>query len=554
MSDHALLAALRDHQYPAYAEASGTSDWLPFIRAVVRAQARTRGLPLDAFPPGPWAPPPGLDLSAASPYLIGALYNALQADRHQQGAYYTPPGLARNLAAQTLDAVPITPAPRILDPAAGAGAFLIAAAETLRSRGLDRRTALACLTGVDLDADALEVARLGLWLWASDPGLALDDLPVTLLQADTLRETPSELELPCDALLGNPPYASVFTRSGDEAPLNGYETAKGAYDLAVPFVERAVTLTRPGGQIGLVLPNKLLAARYADTLRGWLAKRVTILGIEEGAEGLFDADVYPVLIHMQRTTPQPAAPITITSSDGAAHTVTQSDLHHAPGGTWWPVMDPGWADLRGYFETGLTLGEIVEMHAGLTVAEAYALRDRVIECPLPTPGPHDFRLLVSGAIHPFYTTWGRNKTRFLKRAYQRPVIPEVALPARRQAHARAAKVIVAGLSRAPRACLDPGLSQASVSTTIIVGGRWPLGAVCGLLNSTLFGRLYRAMFGGLALSGGYLRVGKNELAALPVPDLPADDPRVGQLDTLARLPDAIARDRTLDALVESLYT
>jgi hypothetical protein len=98
-----------------------------------------------------------------------------------------------------------------------------------------------------------------------------------------------------------------------------------------------------------------------------------------------------------------------------------------------------------------------------------------------------------------------------------------------------------------------------VSTTIIPGAAWPLGALGAVLNSEIVARLYRALFGGLALAGGYLRFGQRELALLPVPDVPAGDPRVARLDALAAdmaRADTLARadlDAQIDALVGELY-
>ena len=182
-----------------------------------------------------------------------------------------------------------------------------------------------------------------------------------------------------------------------------------------------------------------------------------------------------------------------------------------------------------------------------------------MDVPLGVLPPDAVRLVTSGLIERHRCQWGASPARFLNRRYRRPAIMLHALPPRRREQALAPKLVVSGLGLRPRAFLDRGITQASVATTIITSGGWPLGALCAVLNSSLAARLYRALFGGLALGSGYLRFGKRELALLPLPDVPADDPRLARLDALvAAMPGAnpIARadlDARIDALVLALY-
>jgi hypothetical protein len=457
----------------------------------------------------------------------------------------------------------------------GAGHFLIAAAETLAGDAPPAaRWEMVCkLVGVERDPFAAELARISLWLWAGHPDTSSNKLTGRLLCADALLDGDLAGRLPerIDAVVGNPPFASVFTRARSDAGLRAalqarYETAVGSFDLAVPFVERAVTLCREGGRVGLVLPNKLLAADYAAALRAWLAERVSVEAIVDvTGDSPFEAGVYPVVLVLAPGSPPADGPLAIYQViDGRDDLVrlrrgTQSDLRGAPGGVWSGALDPGWDVLRRCLPGTVPLGDVAALSAGLTVGEAYDLRPRVVDAG-PGPLPSDAaRLLTSGLIHRHVSLWGRRDARYLKRRFSRPFVPLGALPARRRAHACAEKLIVAGLGRRPRVVHDRGMAQASVSTVVILEADWPLGALCAVLNSALVARLYRALFGGLALSGGYLRFGQRELALLPLPDLPADDPRIPRLSALAARytrADALIRsdlDAKIDALVCDLY-
>lgn len=612
-----LRAALRDDVFPALAGAAGPQGQPAALRALLRLlagqMAAARGLTLpegalggaDGLPAGALAVASqrlaALDAGSADVRLPGLLLADLAADPRASGRYYTPPEVARLVAEWTVGPLPAGPSIRIIDPAMGSGHFLLAAGE-VAAAGLhtgspemplaeSRWRAAGCLWGIERDPLAAELARLTLWLWACEagragsPGDLWHDLQARLTCADALlADAPGDF----DAVVGNPPYASVFTRAQAndgqrEALQTRYVTASGSYDLAVPFVERAVGLCRIGGRVGLVLPNKLLAADYARTLRGWLGERVSIEAmVDYSAAQPFTASVYPVALVLRVEPPQPEGELAVYRADGRGDAPRcirrgrQADLRGAPGEVWSGALDPAWEALRACFEGTIPLGEVAALTAGLTVAEAYALLPRVVDAPPGVkPGraglpdslrgelhalpPDAVRLVTSGLIDRHRSRWGTVAARYLKRCYQRPVVMLDALPPRRREQALTRKIVVAGLGLRPRAFLDHGHAQASVATTVVIPQGWPPGALCAVLNSALVARLYRALFGGLALAGGYLRFGKRELARLPLPDLPPGDARLQRLDALAvemARADHLARpdlDAQIDGLVNALY-
>jgi hypothetical protein len=434
------------------------------------------------------------------------------------------------------------------------------------------------LHGAECDPIALEVAGIALWLWAGKQGTTPAMLGERLRCGDTLRDDlwpdhPGGF----DAVIGNPPYASVFTRArlaeagGDLA--DRYESAAGSYDLAVPFVERSLRLARIGGRCGLVLPNKLLAADYARTLRDWIAGHAAVEVIADATGvGAFSADVYPVVCIFRRgeapedrpldvyaVATHPTPSLALSHSGGGNGRIIrkgrQKDLRCAPGAVWSAALDPAFDALRVCWEGNVRpLGEVAVIHAGLTVGEAYALRESVFDAP-PNWLPEGFyQLVTTGLIRRYGSAWGKTRATYLRRTFRRPLIAGHALPPRRREQAGQAKIVVAGLGLEPRALVDRGAIQASVATVILVGAAWPLDALCALINSSLMARLYRALFGGLALRGGYLRFGKRELSLLPIPAVPGDDPRVARLEALGRLAtQGDERPDSINTLVCDLY-
>ncbi len=110
-----------------------------------------------------------------------------------------------------------------------------------------------------------------------------------------------------DLVVGNPPWVRL---SDQPAPLRhalratsrwvanaGSGSPFGAQpDLSVPFVERALSLTRPGGAIGLLLPAKLLTADYASALRDGLLSTAHPHTLRLHPTHGFDAAVYPMTL------------------------------------------------------------------------------------------------------------------------------------------------------------------------------------------------------------------------------------------------------------------
>ena len=143
--------------------------------------------------------------------------------RKQLGAWYTPPELVDAIIREAV----FDGAVSVLDPACGDGRFL-------RASGLTHQV------GVDLD-------------------------PATMfIRDDALARDWGDAQF--DVVVGNPPFlnqlASSTTRGG-RSRFGG-----GPYaDAAAEFLALAMRLCRPGGRVGLVLPQSLLSTRDAAAIR-----------------------------------------------------------------------------------------------------------------------------------------------------------------------------------------------------------------------------------------------------------------------------------------------
>lgn len=166
-----------------------------------------------------------------------------RAERRRKGAWDTPASLARTVARATVRAATRTATG--LDPACGAGAFLVAMTEA----GVGR------VTGTDLDPVVLDVARIAC------PTAQLD-------VADALEPGPH-----ADVVCGNPPFvrSERQDRRLRTALRRRLPWLRGRFDLVVPFAALATERVNPAGALGLVLPYAVFVQPYAAPLRRrWL--------------------------------------------------------------------------------------------------------------------------------------------------------------------------------------------------------------------------------------------------------------------------------------------
>ncbi|MBR0860205.1 N-6 DNA methylase [Bradyrhizobium liaoningense] len=279
---------------------------------------------------------------------VGVLSQAYEHYLHQhapdrqrrEGGYYTPRPIAELMVRGGLNAVARTELPhaaRVLDPAAGAGVFLLTAfrqlvAECWRADGQRpdttklRRILYHQITGFDINEAALRFAALGLYLIS----IELDDHPepVRKLRFENLRGrvllklggNSSDRTLGSlgpavgdehvgryDLVVGNPPWASstrlpgwsevhaIVQRiaqrrlpPGSPAPPIPNEV------LDLPFVWRAMEWAKPMGQIALALHARLLFQQGdgMQEARRTLFSALDVTGIVNGVE-LRQTKVWP---------------------------------------------------------------------------------------------------------------------------------------------------------------------------------------------------------------------------------------------------------------------
>lgn len=463
--------------------------------------------------------------------------------RRRRGAFYTPPALSAPLLRRILERWNGGAAPRLLDPACGGGAFLVAAARRLISLwgpGVRQRLP-GLLHGVELDEEAAGMTRRRLAELAGTPVVAWR---CSILHADALTDhrrpptpgRPRGLDWRAafgrvlsdggfDAVVGNPPFLNAIERRSRFGPQlkvhlkERFACARGPVDAAVLFAELALRLVRRGGRVGLVLPNKILSAGYAAAWRSWVARRAELEYLGDFSdEDHFDAPgAYPVQVLLCRGRIPDGSMLELRRRGGARRRIRPP--RPLPD-NWGPLLSPE-LDLLLGLQDNPRLGDFYTARSGASVTEAYALRPGMREGSSENaPGDDGWPFVTSGSL-----TDPGGSARYLGRDYERPRLERSAVSPRRAKLYDAPKVLVGGMTTRDgglRVRYDPGGLAAAVSlicltTRTDADPPLPLPALANLLIGGFVGSIYRGLYGSLALSGGYLRVGAPQLRELPLP-------------------------------------
>ena len=224
--------------------------------------------------------------------------------RKSGGVVYTPTELARFLAHQAFEALGDVSSVRILDPACGDGALLLAAAEAAASRGI----LIDTITGYDTDHSAISAAARNLEEF-ENVQLHLRDF----LEASTRANGPTSLfgekasdSLEFDLVISNPPYVRTQTLGSSTAQALGRQFGlSGRIDLYQVFAVAMIEALRPLGAIGLLCSNKFLTNRAGQSMRRVLLQELALTELVDlGDTKLFDAAILPVIVSGRRSERQ----------------------------------------------------------------------------------------------------------------------------------------------------------------------------------------------------------------------------------------------------------
>jgi type I restriction enzyme M protein len=304
-------------------------------------------------------------------YVVGELQNycVMEADRDAmgdafevfigpalrgaEGQFFTP----RNVVKMMVEILDPKPGEKIIDPACGSGGFLIGAlehvwaqlrAEATRKGWSERQlfkreveVATDGFRGIDKDAFLAKVCKAYMALIGDGRGgvfcanslAQTNDWPVGLQGKARLGTF--------DVVITNPPFGARIPVKGhallgqfrlgrrwkeqEDAPFEETTQIKESESPQILFIERCVQFLRPGGRMGIVLPEGVLGNRGMGYVLDYLRSEGHILGIVDCIRRLFQphTDTKTNVVFFQKndpkTTQDPAVKVFLSVAKTCGH-------------------------------------------------------------------------------------------------------------------------------------------------------------------------------------------------------------------------------------------
>lgn len=245
----------------------------------------------------------------------GAAYQEIVGSnlRGDRGQYFTPRGAIRLMVHMLAP----RQGERLLDPACGTGGFLVSSLEYILEKIRERAGKVAveestqqflshqaelrdyaakCVFGADDDQFLVRASHMNLVMAGSDkvnlfhinslefpngdrPGLAQAQKDIRLGTIDVLMTNPpfgAEIPITDPHILKNYELAHIWERTGDGS-FRKTGRLQGSVAPEVLFIERCLCWLRPGGRMGIVLPDGILGNPGDEYIRWWILRNAWVL-------------------------------------------------------------------------------------------------------------------------------------------------------------------------------------------------------------------------------------------------------------------------------------
>ncbi len=455
----------------------------------------------------------------------------------------------------------------ICDPACGSGAFLNQALNFLIAEhqyidelktkvlggGLQfpdiENTILENnIYGVDLNEESVEIAKLSLWLRTAQPRRKLNDLSSNIKCGNSLIDSKTvsgdkafnwQEQFPkvfakdgFDVIIGNPPYVNAnelkkgLSKDQYSFLKSNYETAKGTVDLYIYFFEKGLNIINQKGVLSYITPNRFLSASYGKALREILVNHFEIFSlIDYSDKRVFeDASTYPVISFLKNKEKENYE-VTTGSFDEVSKQIIESKfpskkLDVLEDYILGFLLNDKLRITEKIINQSESLENVGKINATSTASEA----DNYSK--LITEDSEGYKLINTGTIDPYSTTWGISQLTDKGKKLLKPVLPKKSEKISENRHNlySAPKIIIAKIGLKCEAFYDENGEYSSINTNCIHSfsqNFLPEYIQCWI-NSKLYNYMFECFFDGLRMSGGYLLFSAPNLRNTYIKSVPID--------------------------------
>lgn len=232
-----------------------------------------------------------LSLESASAHVMGEAFQALMGPRLRgdKGQFFTPKSLVKAMIAilhPDMNA-------KIVDPACGTGGFLVET-QSFQDNNQPKiqKKKLGKLIGIDKDKDLCRLAEATLEIVAPEQGIILNCNSLDIKSLKNLNEAQSPFD--ADFVLTNPPFGAKIKITEKEILKQfslGHKWTdsdsgwiqdsqiRDAQDPQILFTELCIQLLKPGGQMGIVLPEGVFGNTNMGYVWDYIRSQGTIVAL-----------------------------------------------------------------------------------------------------------------------------------------------------------------------------------------------------------------------------------------------------------------------------------
>lgn len=270
--------------------------------------------------------------------------------RGEEGQFFTP----RNVVRMIVDILDPEPEEMIIDPACGSGGFLIGALDHVwqkieqrgkkkkwtreRIREEQRHIASRFFWGIEKDSFLTRVAKSYMAILGDGrSGIFCDNSLLPPVQWNPILASTIKLGT-FDVLMTNPPFGTKIPVKGEDVlkqyvlghkakknkNTDRYEWTTKLHDKQPPqllFIERSLQLLKPGGRMGIVIPESILGMPTYTHIVQYLRERVRIVGVVSMPEELFQPHTHAktAVLFVKNVPPSPEDNIFMSVVEWCGH-------------------------------------------------------------------------------------------------------------------------------------------------------------------------------------------------------------------------------------------